>query len=100
MLRVFSMSTKEPLDNNTKELLERIPKKVQETFVYVQHSFRKQLILHASSSKIVFTLNLLKILIAGEVYQRLSVGLKKLFGKVPHTGIPRMSRMKPRATHG
>lgn len=35
---------------------------------------------------------------AGEVYQSLSADLKKIFGKVPHTGIPRISRMKPGAT--
>jgi hypothetical protein len=35
---------------------------------------------------------------AGEICQRLSADLKKLYGKVPHTGIPRMSRMKPGAT--
>lgn len=35
---------------------------------------------------------------AGQVYKRFSADLKKLFGKVSHAGIPRISRMKPGAT--
>ncbi|HEY5824512.1 MAG TPA: hypothetical protein VIT44_09110, partial [Cyclobacteriaceae bacterium] len=35
---------------------------------------------------------------AGEVYHQLSANLKKLLGRIPHTGIPRVSRMKPGAT--
>ena len=35
---------------------------------------------------------------AFEVYQMLSTHLKQHLGKVPHTGIPRISKMKPHAT--
>jgi len=35
---------------------------------------------------------------AAKVYHQLSANLKKLLGRVPHTGIPRVSRMKPGAT--
>jgi hypothetical protein len=35
---------------------------------------------------------------AENTYQMFSADLKRIYGRVPHTGIPRISRMKPEAT--